>query len=115
MNARSTGRCSRNTRSRTQGRSGARLRYAWSTRSATVCQRVVNSPERCSTQTTIVSELSLQTKSLTVIVANPLPVKDDLLDASVLDEFRLEVLLVNDPGYLALREHTGEVSTLAGV
>lgn len=73
---------------------------------ATGARGIVNSPQRDATEAAVVGELSLQGECVAVIVAKPLPIKDDLLDAGALNELGPQVMLANDTLNLALRQYT---------
>jgi len=75
------------------------VRCARTARTAAAAARsVVDCPECRSTKAAIIRELCLHAKGLIIIVADPLAVEDDLLDAGTVgDEIWLQLLLADDP------------------
>lgn len=61
----------------------------------------------------MISEFGLQAQSLIIIIPNPLPIEDDLLDTRIRDELRLQVLPADKALDLALREDASELCAFA--
>lgn len=74
----------------------------WPHRTAASARSVVNGPKRGTAEAAVVGELCLQTKCLTIIETEPLPIKDNLLDTSNFYELRCQIVIVDGTLDLAL-------------